>query len=115
MVPLTASGFVVLGAALWLAEPAGRGGRRRWAAVTLAVIMSALGCTILAEYVTGRSTGLDTLLMGHAVRVVQAKLPGRPYFGTALAFIMDGLAVAFLRTPRRRRHSPTVILARRGT
>jgi PAS domain S-box-containing protein len=111
MVPLTASGFVVLGAALWLAEPAGRGGRQRWAAVVLAVIVSAWGCTILAEYATGRSTGLDTLLMGHAVRAVQAKLPGRPYFGTALAFTMDGLAVAFLRTPGRRRRSPTVILA----
>jgi PAS domain S-box-containing protein len=111
MVPLTASGFVVLGMALWLAEPAGRGGRRRWAAVTLAVVVSALGCTVVAEYATGRSTGLDTLLLGHAVQAVQDRMPGRPYVGTALGFILDGLAVAFLGTSGRRRYSRTAILA----
>jgi PAS domain S-box-containing protein len=111
MVPLTAAGFVGLGVALWLAEPAGRGGRRRRVAVTLAMIVSALGCTILAEYATGRSTGLDTLLLGHAVRSVQAKLPGRPYLGTAVAFLMEGLAVAFVGSARRRRYSPAAILA----
>jgi hypothetical protein len=111
MVPLTASGFVVLGAALWLAEPVGRGGRRRWATVTLAVAVAALGCAVVAEYATGRSTGLDTLLLAHAVRSVQAKPPGRPYTGTGLAFIMAGLAVAFVGSARRRRHSPAALLA----
>ena len=64
------------------------GGSRSFAAV------------VLAEYVTGRTFGLDQVWFGDAVRTLQPTLPGRPSPPTAASVLLLSVTVALKRTNR---------------
>ncbi len=95
--------------ALWLAGLAvaillesGTPSRARvWAARSVAMVVGVLALTVLAEYVTGRSPGLDQLWFGVAERALQFSWPGRPSPQTAVAVVLLAAAVAAIRWDRR--------------
>ena len=63
--------------------------------------------TVLAEYVTGRSTGIDLILFPGRVRVWAVNnVPGRASPYSAVVFLLAGLAVALLDIDAGRRHRP---------
>jgi len=55
---------------------------------------------VLAEYVSGRSFGLDPMWFGDAVRTLQSSWPGRPSPLTAASVLLLAVAVALTRSDR---------------
>lgn len=108
--------------ALWLAGSAaailvqtGQPSRVRvWAGRGMAVVVGASAVAVLAEYVSGRSLGLDQLWFGDAVRTLQSPWPGRPSLLTAASVILLNAAVALTPVDRRRIRRPPLarLLAR---
>ncbi len=95
--------------ALWLAALASailvHSGRpspaRVWVGRGLAAAVAVTAAAVLAEYLTGRTFGLDQVWFGDAVRTMQATLPGRPSPPTAASVLLLSVAVALTRTSRR--------------
>lgn len=99
MVPWTALWLAALGMAV-LAQ-SGRPSRARVRAGQIAAaVVGALAVAVLAEYVTGRSFGLDRLWFAEAVRTLQMSWPGRPSPQTAAAVLLLAAAVGLMRVDR---------------
>jgi PAS domain S-box-containing protein len=107
MRPGTALAFVAAGASLWLVAPrAAAVGRRRGGQV-LGLLVALFAATVLAEYATGRSLGIDLILFPGQVRAWAAdSVPGRPSLYAAVAFLVTGLALALLDADAGHRHRP---------
>ena len=103
MVPWTALWLAGLAAAILLQS--GQPSRARvWAARSTAMVVAVVALAVLAEYVTGRSLGLDQLWFGSAERALQSSSPGRPSAQCAVAVVLLGPAVAAIRWDRRWSH-----------
>jgi diguanylate cyclase (GGDEF)-like protein/PAS domain S-box-containing protein len=103
MVPWTALWLAGLASAILLQS--GQPSRVRvWAGRSVAVVVAVIALAVLAEYVTGRSLGLDQLWFGAATRALQSSWPGRPSPQTAVAVVLLGPAVAAIRSDRRWSH-----------
>ncbi len=99
MTPWTA--LLLAGLALAVFAQSGRPSRNRVAAGRgLAVVVGVLAVIFLAEYVTGRSFGLDQLLFPDAVGTMQS-WPGRPSPQTAVSVLLLSVAVGLTRIDRR--------------
>ncbi len=68
---------------------------------SLALAVGALTVIFLAEYLTGRSFGLDTTWFSESVRSRQSSYPGRPSPQTASSVVLLSLAVTLQRIDRR--------------
>ncbi len=72
-----------------------RNGRRvRLAAKVAGVLVAAIGLATLFEYVAGLEPGIDQILFTEAARPIQTSHPGRMAPGSALAFLLLGVALA---------------------
>ncbi|MEU0885874.1 PAS domain S-box protein [Lentzea sp. NPDC005914] len=115
MRPVEALMLVLSAIGLWLIAPATASTPRRRAGQALGFVVALVGALVVAEYLTGRQLGVDTLLFPHRVRewwtVTQ---PGRPSPHTAVAFILSGLALVLLDADRGRGHRPAAVLAPAG-
>ena len=95
MLPNTALGLAGAGMALLLLAE-GVGLRRRVAGWLCAALPLLIGLLTLFEYFSGRSLGIDELLIATSSVGVPAGLSGRPWFGTALALTLCGLSLLLL-------------------
>ncbi|ORV51042.1 diguanylate cyclase [Mycobacterium florentinum] len=102
MTPWTALCLAALGAAA-LAQQGSPSRRRVWTGRLLAVAVIAFAISVLAEYATDGSFGLDQFWFSDAVRVRQASWPGRPGPQTAAPLLLVAAAVALMRVDRRTR------------
>jgi PAS domain S-box-containing protein len=112
MLPDAALAVIAAGAALWLIAPApaAAAGRRRGGQV-LGLLVAVLAATVLAEYVTGRSAGIDLVLFPGRVRAWDHDLaPGRPSPWTAGALLLTGLSLALLDADPGHGHRPARVL-----
>jgi diguanylate cyclase (GGDEF)-like protein/PAS domain S-box-containing protein len=75
-------------------------GSRVWAGRALAIAVVIFAATVLAEYATARSFGLDQAWFGEAVRLRQPSLPGRPSPQTASSLLLVAATVALIRLDR---------------
>jgi PAS domain S-box-containing protein len=110
MAPSTALAFIVLGAGLWLVACASSPARRRTGQV-LGLAVTLFSVTVLAEYTTNRSFGIDLLLFPgrlHAWSTFSAS--GRPSPSAAVTFLLAGLAVALLDSDAGHRYAPGRVL-----
>ncbi len=73
---------------------------RIWVGRGLAASVGVMAVVVLAEYVTGRTFGVDPFWFGDAVRSVQPSLPGRPGPQTASAALLLSITVALNRDDR---------------
>ena len=67
----------------------------------LTVAVGAIAATVLAEYASGRSLGVDRVWFGQAVTAAQSTWPGRPNVQTALSTLLLAVAVGLTRVNRR--------------
>ncbi|NTY59098.1 diguanylate cyclase domain-containing protein [Mycolicibacterium sphagni] len=100
MVPWSALWLVGLAVAI-LVQTGQPSRRRVWAGRGLAMMVGACAVVVLAEYVSGRSLGLDQMWFGEAVRTLQSTWPGRPSPLTASSVLILAAAVALTRVDRR--------------
>ena len=84
--------FLLAGAALVLRE------RRAWR-MTCAGIVGVVALITLAEYLTGRASGIDQLVFSDS-RDAHTVYPGRMAEATALAFLFSSAALLMLKTRR---------------
>ena len=113
LLPLTALGVLLGGAALWLLPNApGRPAvppslMRRRLALICAGVTATLGALILLEYLLRVNLGLDRALFAPAVQALHAAAPGRPSAASAANLLLAGVALLALdpsvarRVPRR--------------
>lgn len=107
-VPWTAVWLAALATAILLQS--GRPSRARvWAARGVATAVGILALAVLAEYVTGRSLGMDQLWFGAAERALRFSWPGRPSPQTAVAVLLLAPAVALVRGDQRRNRAVWVV------
>lgn len=112
MMPNSAIGFLLSGAALRLLWPAGSLPRaRRIAGRLLAVAGLVLGLLVLAEYALDADLGIDLLLFPDTVTQLAHALPGRPAPSTAVCFALVGLALLALDFEVRAGRRPAQLLA----
>jgi signal transduction histidine kinase len=100
-VPLTAATFITIGLALIFAQPSER---QRWSIVAsrvLATLVIVITLLTAAEYVPGRSLGIDQLVFPRMAHGAGGVLAGRMAINTAAAFLF--LAIGILILPRDRR------------
>jgi hypothetical protein len=92
----TACGFVATGGALLAlrATPVGR--RRRTLGSALAALVAALGALTLLEYLAGVDLGIDQLLWPDEPSPLATAFPGRMASGTAVSFLLLGVALLAL-------------------
>jgi hypothetical protein len=109
--PVVAAGLVLLGAALWLAAPAGVAGWRRVVGRMLAAGVAAIGAIGLVEAAMGRELGPARWLF--TARLAAMGYPGRPPLPVAVLLVMFGAALLLLDLGRRRLAS-TVLMAVNG-
>jgi PAS domain S-box-containing protein len=95
VMPLSALGLLLLGLALGCAAP---GPPRRWrqAGAVAAGVAVAIGVVTLAEYATGIDLPLDRLLFPDAVGALATPHPGRVTLGSAICFVLLGVALLSL-------------------
>ncbi len=113
MVPGTAAAFIAAGASLLLVAPAPAATvALRRAGQVLGLLVALFGAMVLAEYVTGRSAGVDLTLFPGVVRAWAAgnSLPGRPSPYSATVFLVTGLAAALLDADAGRGNRPARVL-----
>lgn len=83
-----------------------------WAGRGLVLAAGVVAVTILAEYTTKRSFGLDQLWFSDGVSALQRTWPGRPSPQTALTVLLLAIAVGLTRVDRRSaRAARTISLA----
>jgi PAS domain S-box-containing protein len=111
MMPNTAIGLVLSGAALWLLHPEGADRLRRGSGRALALVILLLGGLTLSEYLFGFDAGIDLLLFGETVKRMAPLLPGRTSPVGALNFCLMGLALLLLHVRTRRGWLPARLLA----
>jgi PAS domain S-box-containing protein len=111
MMPNTAVGLLLSGAALGLLRKQEASSRRRGISHALASAVVLLGLLTLSEYIFGVDLGIDLLLFHETVRGVVSHLPGRPAPMTALCFCLTGLALRFLDAETGRGWRPAQFLA----
>jgi diguanylate cyclase (GGDEF)-like protein/PAS domain S-box-containing protein len=99
MTPWTSLCLAVLGMST-LVQSGHPSGGRVWAGRGLAIAVVILAATVLAEYATARSFGLDQAWFGEAVRLRQSSLPGRPSPQTASSLLLVAATVALIRLDR---------------
>ncbi|WP_445169222.1 diguanylate cyclase domain-containing protein [Mycolicibacterium sp. Dal123E01] len=75
--------------------------RRVWAGRGLAAAVAAVTVTILAEYATGRTFGVDHLWFPDGVAELKATWPGRPSQQTTATFLVLAIAIGLTRVDRR--------------
>jgi signal transduction histidine kinase/CheY-like chemotaxis protein len=106
MNPVTALGFMLAAAALWLSlpsEPTRRPGPAR-AARVVAALVAVIGAVTLAGYAIGTNLGLDQMLFRH-------RLTGnRIAPNTGLCFLFLGSALGFLDWEPRRGYRPAQLV-----
>jgi PAS domain S-box-containing protein len=113
MVPLSAVAFIAVGVALWLVAPApaGPAGAGRRAGQVLGLLVALLAVTVLVEYATGRSTGVDLIFFPGRLREWATNdVPGRPSPYAAVVFGVSGLALALLDADAGHRYRPARVL-----
>ncbi|MCV7175176.1 diguanylate cyclase [Mycolicibacterium sphagni] len=99
MTPWTALLTAILGVAILLQF--GRPSTSRvWVGRALSVAVAAVTVAILAEYVTGRSFGLDQLWFSGGVTSMQQTWPGRPSPQTSVTVLLLAIAVGLTRVGR---------------
>ena len=105
MTPWTALWLAALGAAILL-QSGSPSSARVLAGSVLAAVVGAISVVVIAEYVSGRSFGIDQMWFGQSVRAVQSSWPGRPSPQTAGSTLLLSAAVALTRLTR----SPATIV-----
>ncbi|MCB0947943.1 MAG: diguanylate cyclase [Mycobacterium sp.] len=96
------SAALVAGLGVAVLVQSGRPSRARvWVGCGLAVVVGVLVVVFLAEYVTGRSFGIDQVLFPEALRALQSSWQGRPSPQTASSVLLLSLAVGLTRLDRR--------------
>ncbi len=100
----TALALAVTGAALVVLAA-----RRPWAALVAGVFDTALGLAVLAEYMLGRSLGIDQLIVKAYVSG-PFNVPGRPAVSTAVCLTLAGAAL-LVWGPWRPRRRPAALAA----
>jgi signal transduction histidine kinase len=111
MVPNTALAFILTSVSAWLLRSEGATTRARRLARLSACGAALVGLLTLAEYLSGRDLGIDTLLFGESLRTAGASFPGRPSPHTAVCFLLVGFALLLLSVERRRAHAFAQLLA----
>jgi signal transduction histidine kinase len=96
MLPNTAAGFALGGAALLLLADAPPARWRRRVATALAAALALLGALALVQRLAGVGLGIDLLLFADAVRAHPWTPPGRVATNTALGMLCCGLALLLL-------------------
>jgi len=115
MVPLTAAAFIAVGISLWLVAPApasaAPAGAGRRLGQVLGLLVALLAATLLVEYATGRSMGVDLMFFPGRLREWATNdVPGRPSPYGAVVFGVSGLALALLDADAGHRHRPARVL-----
>ena len=120
MKPLTAISFILLGAALWLAQR--QSGQVSPGSAKLAIcrricalLVGLIALATLAEYLGCLDFGFDAWLFNQAVTALPGLYPGRMAYATALAFGFLGASLFFLEMETRRGRRPAQLLAMGGT
>jgi PAS domain S-box-containing protein len=112
MMPNTAVGLLLCGAALWLLrKERPRGALEVLSGRVLAAVVVALGLATLAAYATGTDSALDRLLFSDTVQRFAERFPGRPAPSSAVGFVVVGAALLLLDVGKRWRWPPTHFLA----
>jgi PAS domain S-box-containing protein len=101
----TALGFVMLGSAVLLAQPADASPRRLLLARSLACATSALGLITLLQYGAGIDLGIDEMLVRDEPLATATAWPGRMSPLTALHFLVLGAALLLPDSDSDRRRS----------
>jgi PAS domain S-box-containing protein len=105
MAPLSAVAFIAAGVGLRLVSSADAARRR--AGHVLGLLVALYGAAVLAEYVTGRSMGIDLILFSGRVRGWAVNnVPGRASPYSVVVFLVTGLALALLDIDAGHRHRP---------
>lgn len=99
MTPWTALVLALLAIAILLQSGSPSSGRV-WVGRGVAAAVAVFAVVILAEYVTGRSFGVDQVWFSEAVREVQQVFPGRPSPRSAASVLFLAIAVVFTRVAR---------------
>ena len=105
MVPGSAMALLLAATGLWLLVPDPAPAIRQRAGRLLGLLVALYGSAVLAEYVSGRSLGVDTLLFTGQIRAWStAEVAGRPAPQTAAALMLTGLALVLLDTDAKHGH-----------
>lgn len=107
----TALAFVLAGMSLWLLWTEQADQRLRRIAQACAVIVALIGLLTLSEYLFGWDLRIDQLLFKESLGAVGTFAPARMAPSTALNFLMLGLALLLLDTPRTFRAVEFFVLA----
>jgi hypothetical protein len=97
--PNSALGFVLCGLSILLLLSGGQWRPELGAIIGVFVTMFAL-CTIF-EYAFGIDLGIDRLFMSHRLSDWNLPLPGRFVLNTSIGFVLSGISLVTLRSPRR--------------
>ena len=100
MVPWTALVLALLAIAMLL-QAGSPPPSRVWVGRGVAAAVAVFAVVIVAEYVTGRSFGVDSVWFSEAVREIQPSLPGRPSPRSAVSVFLLAIAVIFTRAGQR--------------
>jgi diguanylate cyclase (GGDEF)-like protein/PAS domain S-box-containing protein len=100
MTPWTALLVATLAAAI-LVQSGHPSRARIWVGRGLAAAVAAAAVAILAEYVTGRASGVDRWWFPSALATLQSTWPGRPSQQTALTILLLAVAVGLTRVELR--------------
>jgi diguanylate cyclase (GGDEF)-like protein/PAS domain S-box-containing protein len=100
MTPWTALLVATLAAAI-LVQSGHPSRARVWVGRGLAAAVAAAAVAILAEYVTGRASGVDRWWFPSALATLQSTWPGRPSQQTALTILLLAVAVGLTRVELR--------------
>lgn len=92
MLPWTAVWLAVLAIALLL-QVDGTSERRVWLGRALAAVVGVGAAVVLGEYLTGRSSGIDTLWFAETLRNTPLAAQGHPYAQTAISALLLSIAV----------------------
>jgi hypothetical protein len=113
-IPNTAAAAIIGGLAVVSAVREQRDERFVQITRGLAVALIALGALFFIERIANVDFGIDLLLFGDAVKVMQWEPPGRPAINSALIMMLDGAALLAIdvRTSRDRR--PAELLSSLG-
>ncbi|MET0496166.1 MAG: PAS domain S-box protein [Actinoplanes sp.] len=115
MVPGVAVALLLTAAGLWLLVPQPASVTRRRAGQALGLLVTFYGASVLVEYATGRSLGIDGLLFADEMRAWSAaEVAGRPAPHSAVALVVAGLALFVLDADGRHGHRWARVLAPAG-
>jgi signal transduction histidine kinase/ActR/RegA family two-component response regulator len=103
----SAVAFILMGAAVWLADGASDG-RARAASTVLALAAGLIAFVVGLQYVLDRDLGIDQLLFSEPAGAVGTVHPGRMSPQTALSFVL--LALAIILAGRARASRPVLAL-----